>query len=266
MSFTTLSFLIFLPIIFILYLICPPKLRFVLLAVASIFACGFGHVTAIIPAFIVTAVSYLCGYALAKNTNKKTAKPILAVGIILCLIQLCLYKYVFKNAAFPVGLSFYTFAAIGLMADIYTGKCKALKNPLKHGLFIFYFPMLSSGPIQRGDKFFKQIEELPAQKAFDVNRILSGSLTALYGLFMKLVIADRLKLYVDTIFDPEKYSLYSGIPVILGFIFFSLEIYTDFSGYTCIALGISKIFGIELSPNFKNPYLAGSIKEVSDIW
>jgi D-alanyl-lipoteichoic acid acyltransferase DltB (MBOAT superfamily) len=162
------------------------------------------------------------------------------------------------EVALPIGLSFYTFQTVGYLIDIYRSKYPAEQNFFKYLLFVTYFPKLIAGPIERGDRLLPQLtkpEELSAK------RIVSGLQLFVWGLFKKVVIADNLRLIVDPVFEnlPE----YRGLSLVITVFFYSWQIYADFSGYTDMARGISRMLGIELLENFRQPYLASS---VGDFW
>ncbi len=161
----------------------------------------------------------------------------------------------------PVGISFYTFQALGYTIDVYRGDVCAEKNFFKYALFVSFFPQLVAGPIERSKNLLKQINN-PAD--FDVDNARYGLLTMAYGLFLKLVIADRISTIIDPILDD--YASYHGMTVVMCIILFAFQIYCDFHGYTQIAIGSAKILGYQLQENFKAPYLAVNIREFWQRW
>ena len=158
----------------------------------------------------------------------------------------------------PVGISFYTFQALGYVIDVYRGKIRAEKNAVKFFLFVSFFPLLLSGPIERADSLIPQFEK---KHSFNPDRVLRGFLLMLWGFFLKMVVSDRLSVYVNAVFD--EYKKYNGVYVILAIIFFSLQIYCDFSGYSNMARGCGEIMGFDIMQNFRQSYLAVS---VADFW
>lgn len=217
-----------------------------------------------------------------KQNNKKSNKRILAIGILFDLSILLFLKYfnffaenvngLFRwlrvpiaaptlHLLIPIGLSFYTLQAIAYMTDVYRGKYRADKNFFQFMLFMSYFPQIVQGPIARHDNLAKQLYE---GHDFDYKRCTFGLQLALWGLMKKLIIADRLAIPVNTIFN--NYSDYSGLLVFLAAVGYGLQVYADFSGGMDIARGVSQIWGIELQLNFKQPYFAKSIEEFWRRW
>lgn len=161
----------------------------------------------------------------------------------------------------PLGISYYTLMSIGYLLDVSKGKCKAEKNFFKSMLFLIYFPQITQGPIGR---FPQMAESLFGQHKFSYEKISYGCQRILWGLFKKMVIADRMKPMVDTIFD--NYQEYSGFTLALGCIYFSIQLYADFSGYMDIVCGCSHILGIKLEENFKRPFFSKSLAEYWRRW
>lgn len=162
------------------------------------------------------------------------------------------------NWAIPVGISFFTFQAVGYMLDVYHGRVKAEKNLLDYLLFVSFFPQVMSGPISKADELLPQIKN---PYKFDYEQGKQGLKYLLWGMFIKLVIADRLGLFVDTVY--ANYIHYSGSTCFVASIFYTLQIYCDFAGYSLMAIGIAATLGFNLINNFKRPYLATSI---TDFW
>ncbi|ACD52930.1 acyltransferase [Clostridium botulinum] len=161
----------------------------------------------------------------------------------------------------PLGISFYTFQSVGYLIDVYNGKYKAEKNLPKFALFVSFFPQIIQGPINRFDKLGSQLYE---HRNFDLKKFQYGIQLILWGLFKKLVIADRAIVIVNQIFDNHKN--YGGGLIVLGVLFYSLQQYTDFSGGIDIAMGIAELFGIHMSENFKRPYFSTSLSEFWRRW
>ena len=156
----------------------------------------------------------------------------------------------------PVGISFYTFQTLSYTIDIYRGQQKAEKNFFLFALYVSFFPQLVAGPIERSTNLLPQFK---IKHTFDYDRVRWGLSLILLGLFKKIVIADRFAIYADEIFDHP--GEYTGLAAIMGTIFFTFQIYCDFSGYTDVAIGSARVLGFKLMDNFKGPYLSKSIKE-----
>ncbi|MFR9165328.1 MAG: MBOAT family O-acyltransferase [Dysgonomonas sp.] len=161
----------------------------------------------------------------------------------------------------PVGISFYTFHGLSYIFDVYNGKAHIRKNWINYSLFVGYFPLLVAGPIERATHLLPQLEE---KRSFDFNKAVDGLRQILWGLFKKVVIADNCAKFVDIVFS--NYPDYESSTLILAIIFFSFQIYADFSGYTDIALGVSRLLGIELLQNFNYPYFSRSMGEFWRRW
>lgn len=162
------------------------------------------------------------------------------------------------NWAVPVGISFFTFQAVGYMLDVYHGRVKAEKKLLDYVLFVSFFPQVTSGPISTAEELMPQIK---ATHKFDNEQGKQGLKYLLWGMFIKLVIADRLGLFVDTVY--ANYVHYSGATCFVASVFYTLQIYCDFAGYSLMAIGIARTLGFNLINNFRRPYLAVSI---TDFW
>lgn len=162
------------------------------------------------------------------------------------------------NWAVPVGISFFTFQAVGYMLDVYHGRVKAEKNLLDYVLFVSFFPQVTSGPISTAEELMPQIK---ATHKFDYEQGKQGLKQLLWGMFIKLVIADRLGLFVDTVY--ANYIHYNGATCFVASVFYTLQIYCDFAGYSLMAIGIARTLGFNLIDNFRRPYLATSI---TDFW
>ena len=162
------------------------------------------------------------------------------------------------NWAVPVGISFFTFQAVGYMLDVYHGRVKAEKNLLDYVLFVSFFPQVTSGPISTAEDLMPQIK---ATHTFDYEQGKQGLKQLLWGMFIKVVIADRLGLFVDKVY--ANYIHYSGATCFVASVFYTLQIYCDFAGYSLMAIGIARTLGYNLIDNFRRPYLAVSI---TDFW
>ncbi len=163
------------------------------------------------------------------------------------------------NWAIPIGISFFTFQAVGYMLDVYHGRIKAERNWVDYLLFISFFPSILSGPINKASLVLPQIKNL--RPYFDYPKAVEGLKMLLWGMFMKVVVADRVALYVDTVLP--NFMNYTGVTCFVASIFYTIQIYADFAGYSLMALGVGKVLGYELTENFRRPYFAISI---TDFW
>jgi D-alanyl-lipoteichoic acid acyltransferase DltB (MBOAT superfamily) len=161
----------------------------------------------------------------------------------------------------PVGISFYTFQAVGYLIDVYRGAVRAERDPVVYALFVAFFPQLVAGPIERTASLLPQFR---GEHGFDYERAVSGLRLALWGMFKKVAVADRLAVYVNGVFDAP--GRYPASALALGVFFFSFQIYCDFSGYSDIAVGTARILGFDLSVNFRAPYFARSVKDFWRRW
>ncbi len=282
MIFNSVSYLLFFPIVVLLYFALPYKFRNVwLLVVSYYFYMNWNAKYAVLLAGS-TLVTFVCSLLVAHFKEKEKtvfAKWAMAGSFIINIGILFIFKYsgfVADNinnlmvalgqqgrvSAFdvvlPVGISFYIFQALSYTMDVYRGEIKATKNLLRYALFVSFFPQLVAGPIERSKNLLAQFEE---KHDFDVERIRSGLLTMLWGLFMKIVIADNLSGVVTNIY--ENYLSYTGVEILLATALFAFQIYCDFGGYSYIAIGSARVLGFKLMDNFNCPYLAVS---VDDFW
>ena len=164
----------------------------------------------------------------------------------------------------PVGISFYTFQALGYIIDVYRNDVEAEKNIIRYALFVSFFPQLVAGPIERSKNLLSQIQNISKIKLWNAKRVTSGAILMVWGYFMKMVIADRVSLLVDTVFD--NYRMYGSTELIIAAIGFSIQIYCDFGSYSLIAIGAAKIMGFELMENFNTPYFAHTIRDFWSRW
>lgn len=164
----------------------------------------------------------------------------------------------------PVGISFYTFQALSYTLDVYHGTIKAEKNVLKYALFVSFFPQLVAGPIERSNNLLTQIQGIEKIEVWDSDRIKDGLILMEWGLFQKIVIADRASLLVNTVIN--NYKNYGILQISLAMFLFAFQIYCDFDGYTNIARGSARVMGFALMDNFRQPYLAGNIKDFWRRW
>ena len=281
MIYNSFLFLVCFPLIFLLYYLIPAKYQkgrnIFLLIVSYILYINWKPIYALI-LLGVTGITYLA--ALQIERNKEYAKRTMMIGVILGLLPLLFYKYFnfineqvyallsligFRyelqglNWAVPVGISFFTFQAIGYVWDVYYKRIDAERDFLTYALFISFFPSILSGPINKASLVIPQLKGL--RPYFDYAKAVEGLRMILWGMFMKVVVADRMGLYVDTVLP--NYMNYTGVTCFAASIFYTIQIYGDFAGYSLMAIGVGKTLGFELTENFRRPYFAVS---VTDFW
>ena len=268
-SLTSFQFVVFAFAAVIIYYISPLKFRNI-----SIFALSFAfYAMYSVPMafflFIFSAAVYLFAFAVQKIKNKY----LLLFLCFIILIPLAASKYaaelinclgdeIFKGAAVPLGISYFTFKSIGYIADVYRGKCPAEKNFINFAAFNAFFPEIFLGPIDRADNLLMQINN--GEKRFNVRSIESGFFKFIGGFFIKLVVADRMGVIVNTVYT-DLY-LYEGFTVLTAVCLYSLQLYFDFCGSCYIACGTAEMLGYNIPENFRQPYLACSIKEFWSRW
>jgi alginate O-acetyltransferase complex protein AlgI len=279
MSFITLEFALFFCGVTLIYFLTPLRLRWLVLLVAGYLF----YATWNLPYIGLLLFSTLCNYFVAKAIHRSTDRRglLLFLGIVINLGILLVFKYfnffndsigaIFQglniqyaahlDLLLPVGVSFYTFMGMAYIIDVYRGKIEPEKHFGLFAVFIAFFPQLVSGPISRAPGLLPQFRQ-PA--TFDENRVIEGLRRILWGAFKKIVIADRLAVYVNQVYGhPQDYH---GPALIMATVFFAFQIYADFSGYTDIALGLARILGFKLMDNFKQPYFSLSLTEFWQRW
>jgi len=285
MLFNTLNYAIFLPIVFLLYWFVfnkNYKYQNILLLVSSYFFYACWDWRFLFLLIFSTLLDYFTGLKMSEATSNKNKKFWFWLSIIVNLGFLGVFKYYnffadsFAQAIanfglhvnpwtlkviLPVGISFYTFHGLSYVIDIYKDRIKAEKNFLDYSVFVCFFPLLVAGPIERATHLLPQIQR---KRVFDYNRAVDGLRQILWGLFKKVVIADNCAYFANIIFDNSVH--YSGSTLFLGALFFTFQIYGDFSGYSDIALGTARLFGIDLLKNFAFPYFSRDIAEFWRRW
>lgn len=282
MELTSFNFLIFFPILIILYYLSPSKHRWKLLLVSSYF-----FYINLMPVFVIllagVTLSTFLFTRLIDNTDQESKKvSLMRLNIILILVPLFFFKYFeainegmiafFESTGLrwplppiklflPIGISFYTFVAIGYTVDVYNEEIKAEKNLGILALFISFFPLVMSGPIERANNMLPQFN---SKLKFNYQNLVSGMRLLLWGYFMKLVIAERIGLYVNVIF--ENYELHNGSTLMFAYLLYPFQMYADLGGYSLIAIGTSKILGLNVMHNFKRPFFARSVSEFWRRW
>ena len=279
MIYNSFLFLSSFPFVFLLYYLIPTKYQksrnIFLLVVSYIFYISWKPIYALI-LLGVTGITFFS--ALQIERNREHAKRTMIMGVILGLIPLLFYKYfnfineqiyallsLFGmryelqglNWAIPVGISFFTFQAIGYVWDVYYRRIVAERDFLTYALFISFFPSILSGPINKASLVIPQLKNL--RPYFDYAKAVEGLRMILWGMFMKVVVADRMGLYVDTVLP--HYMNYTGVTCFAASIFYTIQIYGDFAGYSLMAIGVGKTLGFELTENFRRPYFAVSVTD-----
>ncbi len=286
MLFNSLEFFIFLPIVFILYWFVFKKhlkTQNIILLIASYVFYGMWDWRFLSLILLSTIVDYFVGIKIDSITDKPLRKRWLWVSVFFNISLLGFFKYYnffvdswvdmvsffgyemqstwTLKVILPVGISFYTFQTMSYSFDIYYKKLKPTKNFLSFAAFVSFFPQLVAGPIERASNLLSQILN---KRTFSYEQSVSGLKLVLWGLFKKIVIADSLGPIVDDIFS--NYTTYPASTLILGVTLFSFQVYGDFSGYSDIAIGTAKLFGIELMSNFKFPHFSRNVAEYWQRW
>lgn len=291
MLFNSLNFIVFVVTVVIIYYFLPKNIyrkAFILGASYYFYACF--DPTMLVILLSVTGVAYTYGFVMErqilklvqdddKGDNQQNRKGLLASTIVLLLLPLLTFKYLdflmdstsdmLSLASLtvempdfelflPIGISFYTFMAVGYVVDVYKGKVPVEKNLLDFALFVGFFPQIASGPIGRAGQLIPQLKE---KHPLLYKNISAGAKMMLWGFFMKLVVGDRAGIYVDTVFG--NYMHHNGVSLMLATFMYTIQIYCDFAGYSLIAIGTARTMGIDLMENFRRPYFAIS---VADFW
>lgn len=291
MLFNSAQFLIFLPIVLLIYYIIPDKIKYCWLLICSYYFYMCWNAAYILLILFSTVVTYVCGILIERTKNSSyedrrkaqikkccvTCSLILNLGILVAFkyltfivgnLNVMLLKYGFQLALpefdilLPVGISFYTFQALGYTIDVYRDEIYAEKNILKYALFVSFFPQLVAGPIERSKNLLKQLA-VPEKLKFE--NLRGGVFLMIWGGFLKVILADRIALFVDTVYG-DNWTAFSGYYFIVATALFAVQIYCDFSGYSIIAMGAAKTLGIDLMENFNAPYFSLSTAEFWRRW
>ena len=279
MLFNSLQFLLFFPVVAGLYFAWPRRWRWALLLVASYYFYMCWKPEYVLLILASTVVDYCSGLKMSEAPDKRSRRPWLLLSLSANLGLLFAFKYwnffadstrdllgtlnIFADipefsALLPVGISFYTFQTLSYSIDIYRGQLKPERHFGRFALFVSFFPQLVAGPIERASRLLPQFR---LEQNFDYERLSSGLRQMIWGMFKKVVVADRLAVYVDAVYsDP---GAHQGLPLIAATYFFAFQIYCDFSGYSDIAIGAARVLGFDLMENFRRPYLA---RTLSDFW
>lgn len=281
MLFNSFVFIKFFIIFFVLYFLLRKnyKIQNILILVSSYIFYGYWDWRFLFLIFISTIVDYFVGLKLAGESVKKRRKLLLLISVATNLIILGFFKYfnffsesfvnlfqligfnvdsVTLNIILPIGISFYTFQTMSYTIDIFREKLKPTRNFIDFAVFVAFFPQLVAGPIERAINLLPQVQR---KRIFSTEQINAGIFLILWGYFKKVVIADNAAIIVESVFN--NYTEYQGLDLLVGVLAFTIQIYGDFSGYSDIARGLSKLLGFELMVNFKLPYFA---LNPSDFW
>lgn len=285
MLFNSIEFTIFLPIVFFLYWFATNqnlKLQNILLVTVSYVFYGWWDWRFLSLILFSTIVDYTVGCGLDKQENQNKRRVLLWSSILVNLGFLGVFKYynffldnfitafsffgtklsvTSLNIILPVGISFYTFQTLSYSIDVYKQKLEPTKDFIAFSAFVSFFPQLVAGPIERATNLLPQFYR---KRIFDYSKAVDGMRQILWGLFKKIVIADNCAEYANAIFN--NHGIYSGSTLALGAIFFTFQIYCDFSGYSDIAIGTSRLFGFNLMQNFNFPYFSRDIAEFWRRW
>jgi D-alanyl-lipoteichoic acid acyltransferase DltB (MBOAT superfamily) len=282
MLFNSLQFLVFFPVVTTAYFILPFRFRWVLLLAAS---CLF--YMAFVPSYILILggtiiVDYIAGILIEKAPKEKK-RPYLALSIVSNVAILAVFKYAdfaidnvnallaFGGASaktipglrivLPLGLSFHTFQAMSYTIEVYRGRQKAERHFGIYALYVMFYPQLVAGPIERPQNILKQLK---TEHHFDYDRVKDGLILMAWGMFQKVVIADRLAMFVNPIFAHPREC--HGLVLVIGAVAFTFEIFFDFAGYSDIALGAAQVMGVKLMVNFKRPFFSKTTAEFWNRW
>lgn len=279
MTFTSFEFLLFFPAVVLIYNIIPRKWRLIFLFAASYVFYAFLQPVYLILLVAVTCATYGCTKWMEKTEEDEKKHRIMVSGIILILLPLFFFKYfnfvdesitsLFHSFGIgitmptirwmlPLGISYYTFMAIGYLVDVYNEDTDVEHNIFAVGLFLSFFPIVLSGPIERAGNMFPQVKALERSKLTDITE---GAKIMLWGYFMKLCVADRLGIYVDAVYS--NVIQHNGASLGLAALLFPIQEYGDLGGYSLLAIGAAKCLGYNIIPNFNRPFFSTSM---SDFW
>lgn len=277
MLFNSAEFLLFFPVVFALYFALPSRWRWLLLLVASYVFYAFWNPAYLLLIWLSTVVDYVAARRMGDSDSQTDRRRYLFLSLAVNLGLLFTFKYFnfFRDTLvsvgfefipaldllLPVGISFYTFQTLSYTIDVYRGAIGPERHFGRFALYVAFFPQLVAGPIERSTRLLPQLRR---STRFDYDRIVRGMRQMLWGFFKKVVIADRLAESVNLIYNNA--TDYSGAPLIAATVFFALQIYCDFSGYSDIAIGAAKILGFDLMENFRQPYFSRSIREFWQRW
>ena len=282
MLFNSLEFLIFFPVVTLVYFVIPKKLKNLWLLITSYYFYMCWQPAYALLILFSTATTFLCSIAIDKATLPSAKKFSLVLSLCINLAILFLFKYygffsenitwlfgkigievnmpVF-DLLLPVGISFYTFQALGYAIDVYLGNVKREKSFINYALFVSFFPQLVAGPIERTKNLLPQFYE---EHKFEYARAREGLVLMAWGFFKKMVIADGVATFVTLVYTTP--TNYTGLQMIIATVLFSFQVYCDFAGYSDIAIGCAKVLGFKLMRNFNKPYFSTSFSQFWSRW
>ena len=284
MLFNSLQFAIFFPVAALIYFVIPKKMRCLWLLLASYVFYMSASPKYVVFLLFSTLVTY-AGGLLVERAEAKKKKFYMGLTFLCSLGVLGLLKYfdfllgnvnallglagiapVNKpfSIGLPVGISFYTFQSLGYMVDVYRGDTRAERNILNYALFVSFFPVILSGPIERSGNLLRQIRELPEKALWNYGRVAGGLTLLLFGLFQKMVIADRIAILANQVFD--NYHMYGTFGLTVGAIGYTIQIYCDFASYSMMAFGVAKVLDFGIIEHFQTPYFSRSMREFWRRW
>ncbi|MCR5014668.1 MAG: hypothetical protein K6A28_07855 [Bacteroidales bacterium] len=282
MVFNSIEYLIFLPLVVLLFYVMPHRFRWMLLLAASCVFYMWFVPKYILILLITIVIDFSAGLLMEKHADApKKKKTYMVISIVSTLLVLFIFKYLgFINdnlvklcqslglnlhttvkLILPIGLSFHTFQSMSYVIEVYRGHQKAERHFGYYALYVMFFPQLVTGPIERPGNLLRQLHE---EKTFQYDNLVRGLRLIIFGFFIKMVVADNLGAYVDEVYaHPEAFNAWS---VWLAMAFYSFQIYGDFFGYSTIALGSAQLMGYSISDNFRSPYLSKNIAEFWHRW
>jgi len=283
--FNSIDFAVFLPLVFAIYWLIPKNqlnLQNAFVTLSSFVFYGWWDARFLGLMLISILIDFSCGWWMYTSTSPVRRKYLLLISIVSNLAMLGFFKYynffidsfntafsfagipvqgAFLDIILPVGISFYTFQTLSYTIDIYRGVTKPTSDFFTFSAFVSFFPQLVAGPIEKANKLIPQFQQV---RTFDYGFAVLGCKQILWGFFKKCVIADNCAIVSDAVFD--NYETFGGSSLLVGALFFSFQIYGDFSGYTDIAIGIARLFGISLSRNFDYPYFSENVGQFWRKW
>jgi D-alanyl-lipoteichoic acid acyltransferase DltB (MBOAT superfamily) len=282
MDIKSLHFVLFLPIVVFVYYLSPQRFKWLVLLTSSTIFIAFNSLTSLLILITAIVINFLTAQGINKIENPKPKQYFLWLVIVINLILLGVFKYynaINRGSDFfssilqidnpiahvewllPLGISYYIFQSIGYNIEIYRGKELPEKHLGYFSVYLSFFPKLIAGPIERSFDFLPQLRNKIKLKYENISH---GCRLIIWGLFKKMVIAEHINEFIQPIFDQSE--AYSGLPLLMAFLLYTVEIYADFSGYTDIALGGARLFGFKLTNNFNRPFFASSLTEFWRRW
>jgi len=284
MLFNSFDFLVFFPIVVLVYYIIPKKIRYIWLLAASCYFYMCWNAKYIV--LLLTSIVTTWGFGwLVHYVKKSWGKKLSLAGCVVLNLGILFYFKYFDffwetlnrilakvnlqladrdvDILLPVGISFYVFQALGYIIDVYRERIQPEKNILRYALFVSFFPQLVAGPIERSENLLRQVRNVENSK-WNYENVTQGLTLMVWGLFVKMVIADRVAILVNTVFGGI--YQFGTVALVAGAVGFALQIYCDFMGYSTIAVGAARVMGFQLMENFDTPYFAGSVGEFWKRW